>query len=210
MGLIQLKYRRMTKAWLPSVLLAAAAVACVPFLRHAAPADCKPTRATLPRDATAAGLAGRYNLVFVATEGERRGRVARGRMVLLPRDSADAIIYTRRGEPHPNVREPYFGSAEIALDSLGAYTNGTLASLDPKRPGIAVQEWHWERGEEPTSINLIVGSKATRRDIVTLDGNHVDIGVRELTPGGFRGGWVASVGHTSYRSAGYFCAARIG
>lgn len=200
----------MTMARLPSVLLAAAAVTCAPFSRYAAPADCGPTRATLPRDATAAGLAGRYNLVFVATEGERRGRVERGRMVILPRDSAGAIIYTRRGEPHPNLREPYFGSAEINLDSLGAYTNGTLASLDPKRPGIAVQEWRWDRGEEPTSITLVVGSKATRRDVMTLDGPHVDIQVRELTPGGFRGGWVASLGHTSYRAAGYFCAARVG
>jgi hypothetical protein len=43
-------------------------------------------------------------------------------------------------EPHPNLREPYFGTAEIALDSLGAYTNGTLSSLDPERPGIAVRE----------------------------------------------------------------------
>lgn len=131
-------------------------------------------------------------------------------MVLLPRDSADAIIYTIRRVPHPNAREPYFGSAEIALDSLGAYTNGTLASLDPRRPGIAVQEWHWARAEEPTSIELIAGSEATRRDVMTFDGPHVDIQVRELTPAGFRGGWVASLGHTSYRAAGYFCAARVG
>lgn len=131
-------------------------------------------------------------------------------MALLPRDSAGAIIYKLDGDPYPDLREPYFGSAEIDLDSLGAYTNGTLASLDPKRPGIAVQEWHWERGEEPTSITLIVGSEATRRDVMTFDGPHVDIQVRELTPVGFRGGWVASLGHTSYRAAGYFCAARVG
>lgn len=200
----------MTMAQLHCVLLAAAAVTCAPFSRHAPPADCSPTRATLPRDATAAGLAGRYNLVFVATEGERRGRVERGQLVLLTRDSADAIIYTLRREPHPNVRESYYGSADIALDSLGAYTHGTLASLDPKRPGITVREWHWDRAEEPTSIELIAGSEATRRDIMTFDGPHVGIQVRELTPGGFRGVWEASVGHTSYRAAGYFCAARVG
>ena len=200
----------MTMTRLPSVLLAAAAVTCAPFARYAAPADCSPTRATLPRDATAAGLAGRYDLVFVATDGERRGRVERGRMVLLPRDSADAIIYTRRGEPDPHMREPYFGSAEINLDSLGAYTHGTLASLDPKRPGIVVHEWHFDRAEEPTSITLTVGSESTRRDIARFDGNHVDIRVRELGPGGFRGVWEATAGHTTYHAAGYFCAARVG
>ena len=131
-------------------------------------------------------------------------------MVLLPRDSADAIIYTRRGEPHPNAREPYFGSAEINLDSLGAYTHGTLASLDPNRPGVVVSEWHFDHAEEPPSITLTVGSEATRRDIMRFDGNHVDIRVRELRPEGFRGVWEASVGHTSYRAAGYFCAARVG
>ncbi|MEO7646841.1 MAG: hypothetical protein ABIV11_01205 [Gemmatimonadaceae bacterium] len=195
---------------LPSVLLAAAVVACAPLPRYAEPADCGPTRATLPRDATAAGLGGHYNLVFVATEGERRGRVERGRMVLLPRDSAGAIIYTLRREPHPNAREPYFGTAEIALDSLGAYTRGTLSSTDPRQPGIAIREFHWDRAEDPTSIQLIVGSGTTRRDVFTLDGPYVDIQIRELTPGGFRGVWEASLGHTSYRAAGFFCAARVG
>jgi hypothetical protein len=194
---------------LPFVLLAAAVAACAPLSRYPAPSDCRPTRATLPRDATAAGLGGHYNLVFVATEGERRGRVERGRMVLLPRDSAGAIIYTRRA-PHLNAREPYFGTAEIALDSLGAYTHGTLSSTDPRQPGIAIWEYHWDRADEPTSIRLIVGSGATRRDVITFDGPYVDIQVRELTPGGFRGVWEASSGHTTYRAAGYFCAARIG
>lgn len=192
----------MTTLRLSSVWLAAAIAACAPLSRHAAPADCRPTRARLPRDATAAGLAGHYNLVFVATAGERRGRVERGRMVLMPRDSASAIMYTIHREPHPNAREPYFGTAEIALDSLGAYTNGTLSSLDPERPGITVHEWHWDRAEEHTSIQLIVGSGATRRDVMTFDGPHVDVQVRELTPAGFRGVWEASLGHTSYRAAG--------
>lgn len=195
---------------LPSVLLAAAIMACAPLSRQAAPSDCRPTRATLPRNATAAGLGGQYTLVFVATAGERRGRVERGRMVLIPRDSAGAIIYTLRREPHPNAREPYFGSAEIALDSLGAYTHGTLESTDPGQPGIAIWEYHWDRAEDPTSIQLIVGSGATRRDVMTFDGPYVDIQIRELTPGGFRGIWEASLGHTTYRAAGYFCAARVG
>jgi hypothetical protein len=199
-----------TRQRLPSVLLAAAIAACAPLSRDPAPADCGPTRATLPRDATAAGLGGHYNLVVVATEGERRGRVERGRMVLLPRDSASAIVYTLNREPHPNAREPYFGTAEVALDSLGAYTRGTLSSTDPTQPGIAIWEYHWDRAEEPTSIQLIVGSGATRRDVITFDGPYVDIQVRELTPGGFRGTWEASLGHTTYRAAGYFCAARVG
>ena len=201
------KESRVIYRGLPSLMVASVG-ACLPVGRPVTAADCQPSRTTLSREATAAGMDGQYHLVFVATEGEHKGRVARGRLELLSRDSAAAIRYTFSGKPHPHLREPYYGSAEVDLESLGAYTSGTLASRDPARPGVAVYEYHWDRAEAPTAIQLMVGAERTRRDIIGLDGPFVNIQVREFLPGGFRGTWEASLGITDYRAAGFFCATR--
>ena len=189
------------------LLLSLVAVGCLP-LGNVAPADCRSPRETLSLEASAADMGGRYSLVFVATEGDHKGKVARGRMELLRRDSTTAIRLDGNGRPHPNLREPYYGSAEINLEALGAYTSGSLASRDPTRPGIVVFEWRSKREEVPTAIQLMIGADKTRRDIISVDGPFVDIQVREFLPEGFRGTWEASVGYSDYRSSGFFCANR--
>jgi hypothetical protein len=181
---------------------------CLPLGPEVIRSDCGPSQRTLPREATAAGLAGRYRLTFVATEGSEKGRAAHGRMELLARDSAAAIRLTFQGRPHPYLREPYFGSAVIDLASVGAYTCCNLASLHPARPGVVVFEYHFDRTEQPTVIELVVGDENTQRGIWGLDGPYVDIQIREFLSAGFRGSWEATIGYTNYRAAGYFCAIR--
>jgi hypothetical protein len=186
----------------------ATAATCLPLGPEVVRSDCGPSQRTLPREATAAGMAGRYRMIFVATEGSEKGRATLGRMELLSRDSAAAVRLTLHGKPHPYLREPYFGSAAIDLASLGAYTCCNLASRHPARPGVVVLEYHFDRSQEPTVIQLVVGDENTQRGVMSLDGPYVDIQIREFLATGFRGAWEATMGYTDYRAAGYFCAIR--
>lgn len=155
---------------------------------------------------SATGLAGRYELVFRATSGNRRGRLARGVLELIRRDSVAGILRTLNGAPHPYLRELYFGSATIDLESVGAFTEGSVNSHEATAPGVTVRAWTDRREGQ---LKLRLGSNANRRDIATLDGAFIDANFFEIVSTGFRGEWEASLGHTSYRAAGYFCGRRL-
>jgi hypothetical protein len=106
----------------------------------------------------------------------------------------------------PTGREPYWGSAKIDLDRVGAYTEGSVASEDSVAPGVVVSRSE-SPGKRPT-LGISLGSNRNRRGTYILDGAFIDARIVEVTPGGFRGPWEASVGPTTYRAAGFFCAER--
>lgn len=108
-----------------------------------------------------------------------------------------------REQEHPTA-------AHIALDSVGAYSEGQADSEDPARPGVIVRHGHWPQRDALAYEELSLGLEAerNRRDVMILDGAFEHAVIRERTADGFRGTWDASVGPTTYHAAGRFCAVR--
>ena len=59
------------------------------------------------------------------------------------------------------------------------------------------------------ALSLRLGSETNRRGHLVLDGAFVDAPVLELGEAGLFGQWDASVGPTTYRVGGFFCAIRM-
>ena len=151
-------------------------------------------------------LTGIYEVEFIATSGERRGKRVRGKLELKARDSVTSILYGLGGQPNSRVREPYFGYMTVDLASVGAFTEGSVASRDSQAPGVTVRSWS-DRAEGQTEFRF--GSDANRRDRFILDGAYVGTDLLEATSARFAGKWSASLGYTSYHAAGFFCGRRI-
>lgn len=137
---------------------------------------------------------------MVATGGPRTGSRAHGSLALnlIPRDA--------RPDPQPGGMAPVVsGTAEVALDSIGALLRGTLASADPKQPGVLVFE---RAGEGQRQILLRLGSEANRQDVQPFESGYTVMEVTEVREGSFYGTWRSGV--TTTQADGYFCAARSG
>lgn len=102
--------------------------------------------------------------------------------------------------------QPFYGTSTIALDSVGAMTEGTLSSTDPLAPGAAIRLGSDEHGR-PT-VELGLGS--VENDVRTFmnDGSITDMRIERIGPGGFSGRWHAALGYSTYRASGSFCAVR--
>ena len=157
--------------------------------------------------AAADRLAGTYAVTLVATEGERRGRAASARLTLVPR--ADSL---RRfdGGRSPGGSAPVYGWAELDVEGVGGLPHGSVASRDPRRPGVEVVDLRGvSEGRPFRELTLRLGADANRRDVISLDGPYTALEVTAVGPGGFGGLWHASLGMTTYRAGGHFCAERL-
>jgi hypothetical protein len=151
------------------------------------------------------GLAGSYDVVFGATAGNPGNPVAVGELYLFERDSSRRAIETPFGTIFPARLELYFGYATIDLKSVGGLTHGSLTSRDSSAPGVVLRVW---MDTHPQPAQLEFGSDRTRRDLLILDGASTEANILETTPFGMRGAWESTIGTTTYRVTGFFCARR--
>ena len=183
------------------LLIPLLASACV-GLRHHQSETCSPPPPSAG-DIPALDLAGDFELTFVATLGEHRGSRESGVLILKPRDSVRLHPVRLDGSPDPSRIEPYWGSARIRLDRVGAYVEGTVTSEKADAPGVLVTAVPSRR-----TISLSLGSARNQPAVLVLDGRYVAAPITEVTPGGFRGTWDATIGTIDYHAAGYYCAVR--
>ncbi|HEU0078075.1 MAG TPA: hypothetical protein VFQ76_10530 [Longimicrobiaceae bacterium] len=209
----------MTRAGPPRATIAGAALRALPLLVGGlALAGCAAVGASSP---PAAGcrppgrgaysgplpdLAGEYRLVFVGTRGAGRGRSAEGTLSLHRRPPGQRAAGPLGTTVDLSAVQPFHGSAEIDLRSLGAAFEGELGSRDPSRPGVVV-EFDDDPGD--AALRLGLGSESNALDVVVADGGSTEAVVRRVGPDGFAGAWESSLSYSDRRSAGYFCAIRV-
>ncbi|MGH7645708.1 MAG: hypothetical protein ACREMR_08990, partial [Gemmatimonadales bacterium] len=181
-------------------LAAVLAAACAAKNARSAGTDCRPLPDGPPTATSTAGLAGEYRLTLVATHGPRAGRMAEGRLWLVPQDTALQLLFRLDGSMDSTARMPLIGGANVNLEAVGAVRMGALDSRDPRKPGVAVLE-------TPGAIVLRLGAEANRRDVVRFDGGYTAFYVRATDAAGFAGGWASGV--TGPEAEGYFCAVRM-
>jgi hypothetical protein len=192
-----------------AALVLAGALACHPSHPEAQPAvnPCRPTATTLPRSATATGLAGAYRLHLTATAGASAGRSVDGALRLRPPDDSMRREVVVLGVRDTTSSFPLSGTADLDPSALGAVRTGSLAAEDPAAPGVLVIERRPARPEAATEIMLRLGAEANRRGVVRYDGGYFALTVRSITAEGFTGTW--SSGAASSSAEGYFCAERL-
>ena len=188
-------------------LASAASLACrtVPSSHST---SCQPSQESQPKAEPfeLSHLEGQYLLTFVSTSADRGRRSVTGRLTLFARDSLRLRPRRFDGTPNPNRIEPFWGAASIELGKVGAYVEGPTDAVDPAAPGVVVyamqmRDSSWETG-------LSFGANRNRPDLIILDGAYLEAPVLEVTSTGFRGIWSASIGPTTYKAAGFFCAVR--
>jgi hypothetical protein len=170
---------------------------------------CAPTSAKLPTNATAAGLAGDYYLTIIGTDGEAMGKMVRGDLRLWA--PPDSFRYIRQfdGKRNPHVTTPLIGRTGIRLQDVGAVEDGGWGATEPEAPGIAVQEHHASyQGQPFAEITLRLGADGNTRGVLRFDGPYNALYVDRIDPLGFYGRWHASLGYTTYKAEGFFCALR--
>jgi hypothetical protein len=165
-----------------------------------APLPCGPVSGSLAADAPVERLDGAFRLALVATAGPRAGHSTTGELRLQRNagagpQGADGVSY------------PLYGSARIALDSVGAVAPGDPASTNPARPGVLVVRWTRGDAAHPTPmLTLRLGDEGNRTDVTRFDGAHLALSATTLSAERFAGSWDSGVGME--RAAGYFCAVR--
>lgn len=164
-------------------------------------AVCGPVERTLAPGSDvsiAEGLAGQYRLTMVRTSGDTTS--VEGTLNLIPQvDSLRPMpLPDRAPEPRPTI--PLIGTAEIAVEDVGAHQLGDLMSEDPTRPGVIVVH-------RPGEITMRFGSDVNIREMPAFDGGYLAFFVAHVDSGEFAGGWSSGV---QVRDAeGYFCAVRV-
>ena len=158
---------------------------------------------------SAARLVGEYELVIVGTEGVAAGRSTTGTLRLWSPPESLQVVRRLDGKPNAFLRIPLIGTAVIDLAKVGGLDDGDLGSTDVLAPGIAVEEFNATyQGKPFTEITLHLGSIGNRRNVMRFDGPYNALYVDRIDSTKFTGRWHASLGYTTYKAEGYFCAVR--
>ena len=167
------------------------------------PDVCRAVEGRLPASASTADMAGEFAFTMVATVGAQAGQSAIGRLSLQPQDSA--LV------PVERASQPLRGTADIALEQVGAVPMGDLGATDPAAPGVAVYEQRAPGSGVPTVV-VRLGSFSNGRGPEAFDAGHTTLYVRQISREGFRGGWASTNGarYPRREAQGYFCAERAG
>ena len=154
------------------------------------------------------GIAGEYRLRLVATSGAKTGAATEGSLRLDPQ--TDSLRYRSRlgGGRDSTVLHPFYGAADVDLARIDAVSVGSTTSIDPMQPGVLVMQRRTAGGSPQGDIILRLGSDANRRDRQRFDGGYTALRVREISSARLAGSWASGV--KTERSAGYFCATRVG
>jgi hypothetical protein len=148
--------------------------------------------------ARALALTGGYELTIIADSGPRSGHSARGSISIAPNDTLHRYYINALGQGWRRRGDrPLIGWGDLHGD-VGLMTAGTpLQSHDPGRPGIAFGLDSLRGG-----LRFMLG------DQPMLDGGYNEFVVTAATAESFAGRWQSSLGPTSYRATGFFCAHR--
>ena len=188
------------------VIILTSAAGCR-FVPHSAAVPCQaaPIRQRIADSLDLSTLAGVYRLAFVATKGPERERSVTGSLILHRRESTEA---RRRfdGTLIPLRSEPYWGSAVIALERVGAEVGGSTEADDSNVPGVSVYQTQYRDGS--WEAGLLFGTSGNNLRLITLDGPNLATRIDEVTTKGFRGTWDATIGTIDYHATGFFCAVR--
>ena len=158
-------------------------------------AVCRPTSGDLAGGATLADRAGPYRLTMVQIVDGEQVRSAQGGLTLRAQSPGlDSL---------GSASTPLYGFTSIDLRAVGAHRVGDPASETPEAPGVLVLE---SGSSEDRRILLRLGADANRRDTALVDGAWTVLEVREVTAGGFAGGWRSGVRLS--RTEGRFCATK--
>ncbi len=193
--------RRWLGAALPGVTLLAS---CATARSGGTGADaCRAVEGRLPASASTAEMAGDFSFTMVATVGAQAGQSVTGRLSLQPQDSA--LV------PVERASQPLRGTAEVALEQVGAVRMGDLGATDPAAPGVAVYEQRAPGTGTPTVV-VRLGSFSNGRGPDAFDAGHTTLYVRRISREGFRGGWASTSGarYPRREAQGFFCAERAG
>lgn len=187
----------------PAAIVAALVLGACAHLRTGGSAggECRPVGdAPLPITANTALMRGDFVFTMVATGGAKPGTSVTGRLSLVPQDSALLLV--------ERATQPLRGTAEIALEDVGAVRPGDLAAPAHDAPGVAVYEQR-APGGNPTVI-LRLGNESNARGAQVFDAAHTTGYVRRIAETGFAGGWSSSAGSVfpMREAQGYFCAVR--
>ena len=169
---------------------------------------CRPPTGTLPRTATAGGLAGEYRLHITATSGPSAGQWVEGGLRLRPVADSLARAVVVLGVRDTTTSHPLAGTTDLDPTALGAVRTGDLATDDDEAPGVLVIERHPAKPDAGAEIMLRLGADANRRGVLRYDGGFFALTVRSIGPRGFAGTW--SSGAAGRGAEGYFCAERVG
>lgn len=192
-----------------AVLLVGAVAACHQARSEADPAvkPCRPSSGSLPRTASASGLAGEYRLRLTATSGADSGQAAEGELRLRPVTDSAAREIVVLGVRDTTSRAALSGTTDVDPAGVGATRTGSLTAESPDAPGVLVIERRPVRADAGTEIVLRLGADANRRGVARYDGGYFALHVRAIEPDGFTGTWSSGSGISSAR--GYFCAERV-
>jgi hypothetical protein len=166
--------------------------------------SCQPSSASAalapfaPADALA--FVGDYELTIVAESGPRPGHSARGSMSIAPNDTLHRYYINAQGQGWRRRGDrPLIGWGQVDGD-VGLMTAGTpIESRDPAEPGIV-----FRLDSVGGGFRFMLGYRPMH------DGGYNQFIVTDTTDTGFAGRWHSSLGPTTYRASGFFCAQRIG
>ena len=184
-------------------------VACRSAAGGASPQVCAPVADDRVAVSSSDNMAGEYHLRLVATSGAKTGSAVEGTLRLQPQSAALRYRARPGGAPDSAVAHPFYGSVDLDLKAVDAVEVGATTSSDPMQPGALVIERR-VTSETPAALELTIrlGSEANRRDRQRFDGGYTALRVREASADRMAGSWASGV--SSERSAGYFCAVRVG
>lgn len=193
-----------------AVFLLAGVAACHQARPQADPAvkPCQPSTGSLPRTASASGLAGDYRLYLTATSGPNAGRAADGALGLRPVMDSAAREIVVLGVRDTTSRAALSGTTDLDPSAVGATRTGSLTAESVDAPGVLVIERRPARADAGTEIMLRLGADANRRNVARYDGGYFALNVRTIEPDRFTGTWSSGSGVPSVQ--GYFCAERVG
>jgi len=192
-----------------AVLLLAGVAACHQARPQAEPPvrPCQPSTGSLPRTASASGLAGNYRLYLTATSGPNAGRAANAALGLRPVTDSAARDIVVLGVRDTTSRAALSGTTDLDPAAVGAAGTGSLTAEGVDAPGVLVIERRPARADAGTEIMLRLGADANRRGVARYDGGYFALNVRAIEADGFTGTWSSGSGMPS--AHGYFCAERV-
>jgi len=192
-----------------TLLVLAAVMACHQAQPEAQPAvkSCRPSSGSLPRTASAAGLAGDYRLRLTATSGASAGQTAEAGLRLRPVGDSAAREIVVLGVRDTTSHAPLSGTTDLDPAAVGAARTGSLVAEDAAAPGVLVIERRPPRADAGTEIVLRLGADANRRGVTRYDGGYLALNVRTVEPDRFAGSWASGSGVSTVE--GYFCAERV-
>jgi hypothetical protein len=163
-------------------------------------APCRPVEGKLAANTPWDGLAGSWRLTMVSATGSDAGHSVSGTMTLRIQDSTRRAI-VRPGSTRVTV--PLIGSADIALERVGAVRIGDIGSTESLKPGLAI----WvSQSDSGVSAVLRIGQEEIPSDLIRFDGGFTALFLRQVSATSMRGGWASGV--APGQAGGYFCAER--